>query len=363
MNLALLIGRFPPGVVGGAELQAEAWARALARRHRVTVVTRALDGRAAREVRDGFTVLRLPASRIPFWRTYADLRAVERATLTIEPRPDAVLCFQTFISGLAGVRLARHGIPAIVWIRGEDEYRLGRTLRRRLVSPYVWRRARGVLVQTETARRELLAELARHVPSLGPFLEPRLRVVPNGIDLPSATEDPGSGVLGVGRLIENKAWDVLIDAVARGGPVLTLAGDGPERAALEARARAAGATVRFEGAVKRDRLDELYAAAKCVVLVARRGEGLPNALLEAMAHGRPVIATNVGGIADLVKDGVNGCLVPAGDAIALRAAIERIETDPQRGVRLGAEARRTAERFSWERVEPMLEAVLADWVR
>ena len=72
-----------------------------------------------------------------------------------------------------------------------------------------------------------------------------------------------------------------------------------------------------------------------------------------MAHGRPVVATAVGGHLDLVEDGETGLLVPPGDIIALREALERLLGDPELRRRLGAAAReRARERFSWEHVTP-----------
>ncbi len=82
-----------------------------------------------------------------------------------------------------------------------------------------------------------------------------------------------------------------------------------------------------------------------------------------MAHGAPVIATRVTGVGVLIEDGVNGLLVPPGDALALRAAIARLAGDRGLAERLGAAARRTAEGYAWERVEPRLEALLEQWGR
>jgi hypothetical protein len=66
----------------------------------------------------------LPISRLPGWRMLADLITIERDIARLSPRPDELLCFQTFVSGLAGTRAGRRlGIPALVWIRGEGEYR------------------------------------------------------------------------------------------------------------------------------------------------------------------------------------------------------------------------------------------------
>ena len=122
---------------------------------------------------------------------------------------------------------------------------------------------------------------------------------------------------------------------------LSVAGDGPERTTLEAQARAAGGACRFEGFASRERLATLYPAAGVVVLASRRGEGLPNVLLEAMAFARPVVATACAGTRDIVVDGDNGLIVPPDD--------------------LGERARASVERYRWEAVRDRLEAVLAGW--
>jgi glycosyltransferase involved in cell wall biosynthesis len=85
----------------------------------------------------------------------------------------------------------------------------------------------------------------------------------------------------------------------------------------------AGGDVRFAGFVDRAALGELYRESSCVVLASRCGEGLPNVLLEGMAHARPVAGTPCAGMRDLLADGANGLLVAANDVAALRAALER----------------------------------------
>ena len=259
MRLAILIGHFPPDAVGGAELQAQAWARRLAARHDVVVVTRfSAPAHAARERRDGYEVVRLRPARLPGWRTVHDLLSIERAVRALPRRPDLLLCFQTFISGFAGIRIQRHtGIPAVVWVRGEGEVRLARSPLARWVGPRVWEAARGVLVQSEAVRTTLLAELERVAPRLRAGLPGKLEVVPNGLELPDPPFTRGGRVLTVGRLIRDKGMDTVIDAVAGVQGLLTLAGEGAERAALEARAKRHGLDARFEGVVDRGRLERL----------------------------------------------------------------------------------------------------------
>jgi len=363
VNLGILIGHFPPGPFGGAEIQAERWASRLARRHRVTVITRRdPPGQPERESRDGFDVVRLPISRVPLARTALDIAAITRAVEAMSPRPDLLLCFQTFVSGLAGVRIQqRLGIPAVVWIRGEAEYRLRDSLVSRFVSPRVWRAARGVLVQTDGNRTGLLAELDRVSPSTRLEVEAKLEVIPNGVDLPVPIATRGGRVLSIGRLIPEKGMDVVIDAVTGIQGLLTIAGEGPERAPLEARARAHALDCRFEGFLTGDRLEALFNQAACLVLASRKGEGLPNVVLEAFAHRIPVVATDVAGTRDLVKHDVNGLLVPPNDTRALREALARLTHERGLSDRLAAAGRSTAEAMAWEKIEPQLEKLLSRW--
>ncbi len=143
------------------------------------------------------------------------------------------------------------------------------------------------------------------------------------------------------------------------GAELWLAGDGPLGGALES--MAAGAPVRFLGEVPHARIPELLRDSRALVLCSNR-EGIPNVVLEALAHGRPVIATPVGAIPELVQDGVNGRIVPVGDPRALAAAMREL-LDDSAWCALAAGARPSVERFSWPRlvdqVESELEALAA----
>jgi glycosyltransferase involved in cell wall biosynthesis len=385
MNIAILVPTFPPAPVGGAQLQAEAWARSLSADHRITVVTgRVLPNLPRREERDGYTVLRasirvpdpgrIPRPLIPhFLRNrglaqpihfLALVRGFTRGVNAIEPKPDVLLCFMTLPTGKVGVRVGGLlGIPAVVWIRGESDYRLRDSALRRRPSVQVWERAAGVLVQSEISRADFLAELGYVAPQTVPAVRDKCAVVENGIDLPEPSPlDADGPVVSVGRLVPAKGMDVVIDACAGVGRPLVIAGRGTELDALQERAAALNADVRFAGFLDRDALGDLYRQASVVVL-ASQTEGLPNVVLEAMAHGRPVVATPVGAIPDLIEDGVNGLLIPVGDTEALGSALKRLAGDPEFARRLGSAGRVTAERFAWEHVLPELEAQLERWRR
>ena len=210
---------------------------------------------------------------------------------------------------------------------------------------------RVVAISSYTARE--LRELA-DVP---------IEIIPYTTSLPEvdqapATQDGTGPVLFVGRLVERKGVAHLIEAVARLGPAaprLEIVGDGPERPGLATLAERLGVASRvvFQGKISPEELQASYArAAVCVlpsVLDARGDtEGLGVVLLEAMNHGTPVIASRIGGIPDIVEDGVSGLLVPAGDADALAAAVRRLRDDPALARRLGEGGRRRLrEQFNW----------------
>jgi len=179
-----------------------------------------------------------------------------------------------------------------------------------------------------------------------------VRAIPYGVHVPDEVgdEDETAAVLYVGRLSPEKNIDVLAEATE--GLPRIVAGDGPLRDLLPD-------TIGFVGP---DEVSKLYGRAAVVVVVSS-AEGLPNVVLEAMAHGKTVIATPVGGIPTVIEDGKTGLLVPVRDTAALRAAIERALGDPELRRRLGRAARKRVEGYcSWNRVTDATLAVYASAV-
>jgi glycosyltransferase involved in cell wall biosynthesis len=167
---------------------------------------------------------------------------------------------------------------------------------------------------------------------------------PSG-DRESGDREPGGRqiVLGVGRLATQKGFGTLIRAAAWWQrrsvvPLVMIAGDGPLDAELRQQAGTAGVAVRFLG-LRRD-VPALLGAAD-VVVVPSSWEGQPLIVQEALRAGRPLVATRVGGIADLTGDD-GAVLVPPGDPVALATAVARILDDPEAAARLAAAARARA---------------------
>ena len=176
----------------------------------------------------------------------------------------------------------------------------------------------------------------------------RVVVVPNPApplgDLPSRAEArealalSGRVVATAGRLTAQKALGDALAAIARvDGASLVVLGDGPERPRLEARRDELGLgdRVRFLGAGTRDDVVRLFRAAD-VALLTSAWENLPHTVLEALAAGTPVVATAVGGVPEVVREGENGLLVAAGDVEAIAGALARLLGDDALRERLAA---------------------------
>jgi glycosyltransferase involved in cell wall biosynthesis len=162
-------------------------------------------------------------------------------------------------------------------------------------------------------------------------------------------------IICVGRLAPVKAQRILIAATAqlvRNGRkvLLHVVGGGPDRQSLEQQVDELGIreSVIFHGFTPQDKLDELYRRADIFAL-ASFAEGLPGVLMEAMAMEIPCVSTGITGVPELIRDGIDGLLVPPSDAAALAGAIGTLVDDPALRLRIGkAGRRRVLERFDLE---------------
>jgi glycosyltransferase involved in cell wall biosynthesis len=195
----------------------------------------------------------------------------------------------------------------------------------------------------------------------------RWHVVPVGLRLDDlaalAPPDGGTSVGIVGRLVPIKDHDTFLRAAAHwpAGTRIVVAGDGELRAQLERRALELGVPASFRGWV-RD-LPGLYGELDVVVLTSRN-EGTPVALIEAMAAGRPVVATRVGGVPDVVDDGVTGVLVPPGSADDVAGAVQALLRDAAAARAMGERARASVlERFSADRLVDDVDRLYRELLR
>jgi len=152
----------------------------------------------------------------------------------------------------------------------------------------------------------------------------------------------------VGALVDRKGPDILLRALAQVGLPCIFVGDGPMRASLERLAARAGVAdqVAFTGALERHDVHLYYRGAEALVLPSV-SEGVPLVALEALDAGVPVIASNLAGVASVVRDGENGLLVAPGDAVSLARALSAVEADEILRVRLRDGARRSSDTITY----------------
>ena len=169
-----------------------------------------------------------------------------------------------------------------------------------------------------------------------------------------------------GRLTAEKGVDDLVEAVARCDvrPRLVVAGDGPERAALEALARSRGVDATFTGALPRDEVERLLDDAWVQAMPGRWAEPFGNAAAEALMRGTALVASRTTGVAEILTDGEHARLTTPADVDGLAAALGSLLTDRDAAERLGAAGREVALReLTLERSLDRVEALYADLLR
>ncbi len=307
--------------------------------------------------------------------TPVGVRHAVAAALIARRARAADVVYATSMLGRSGLGTALARTPLVAKLTTDPVFERARRLGLAAGSMDEFQRVDGLRVAALRRARDLTLARAAHVvcPSaylrglaLGWGLAPeRVTVLPNPVEpppeLPPREEVrrrlglQGPTLVFAGRLVPQKALEVALAAVERvPGVRLLVAGDGEERQRLEPRA---GGRVRFLGPRSREQVFELFRAADAAVL-SSTWENFPHAVVEALAVGTPVIATAVGGVPEVVRDGENGLLVPPRDPEALAAAIRRFLDDAALRARLTGAAARSVERFAPEQIYGELEALL-----
>jgi phosphatidylinositol alpha-mannosyltransferase len=300
--------------------------------------------------------------RVPYRGTVApiclSLSSVGRVRSALrEFRPDVVHAHEPFApsSSMAATLAARSPVAATFHAFSERSGLFDVTAP--LLRP-VWRRLAARVAVSEAAAAFVRSRMGDGI-----------RVVPNGLDVdlfavaePATGLPPGRRVLWVGRLDRQKGFPVALRAferLAREFDDLTLvvAGDGRDRDALRSISADVRDRVVMLGTVPHGRLPGYHATADVFVSPATGQESFGLVLVEAMAAGVPVVASDIAGYREVVRHGRDGLLVPPADPAALAEAVERILSDPGLANRLREGGRSRAGEFSWETVADRLEDV------
>jgi len=364
MRILIINSEYPP--VGGGAGNASAYlAKKLVELNQeVSVLTAQFKGLPRTRVENGIRVHRIKSMRRNLDRSGAVEQGVflllgswRILSLIRDWRPDVILAFFGVPCGAVAWWANRiTGIPYLVSLRGGDvpgfrPYDFA--FYHRIMGPLlhrVWRQSGAVVANSQG-----LAKLARGFDD-----QVEIKIIPNGVEtrefqLPKKREWGLPRLLFVGRLVYQKGLDILVQAL--GGLTsfpweLKLVGDGPHRPVLESMANDLGITDRIEfvGWLDREAVYNQYREANLFVFPSRH-EGMPNAVLEAMACGLPVIATDIAGNAELVHPETTGLLVPPEDHLTLRNALNALFLEPERRLAMGSAARKLVEeRYTWDQV-------------
>ena len=362
MHILLLNSEYPP-IGGGAGNASANLAHCLVEMgHTVTVVTSRFANLPHREQEENLTILRIPALRRKQDRSGAVEQIIfilsasfSGLNLVRQLKPDSTLAFFGVPSGAVALLIKWvTDIPYVVSLRGGDvpgfrPYDFGTY--HKLIAPMlriIWKNAFTIVANSNG-----LHDLALKFDSRF-----EIPIIPNGVDLEmyktrSQEEGAMPRLLSVGRIVHQKGLDLAMHALSGLKDLdweWRIAGDGPQIDFLKLLANQLSIAdrVQFLGWQSREQLIEQYQQAS-LFLFPSRHEGMPNAVLEAMASGLPVIASRIAGNEELVVDGETGLLFPSENVDALRIALRQLITDASLCRNMGAASRRRVENhYSWE---------------
>ncbi len=371
MNVLLVSGIWPPDVGGPASHAPELASWLLRRGHRIEAVVTA-DAAPAREPYPVHWVSR----RLP-----AGVRHLAAVRLIAARARRADVVYATSMVGRTALAASLARRPYVAKIASDAAFE--RSRRHGLVGGAIddfQDGSGGPLASLLRGTRDRSVRAAAAVVCPSSFMrdlivswgvEPgRVTVVPNPAPSPAEAaaydgDRPRPLLAFTGRLTAQKDLGVALAALGEvPEATLVVAGDGEERPRLEAEAKRLGVgdRARFLGPRPRGEVLGLLAAADAAVLTSA-WENFPHGAVEALAMGTPVIATRVGGVPEIVRDGENGLLVEPGDPAAFAAALHRYLADETLQARLRAEAAPSVERFASDRVYGELERILAEAAR
>ena len=362
--------------VGGAEIAIDQLVRAMTELGVECAVLAQTVRRHPKELDVPYTLQRYRNPQSSRWAGWWVERHIRRLERRLGPF-DVMIGHHAFPPGYACVKHSRrNGRPAIIYPRGGDIYEVSRFRKK----AGAWRKLSWALANASAVvcASEAMEHLVRQIVGVS-SAEGRTARIPNGVNVEDLRSECSTSrfasdrrldcpfVLGLGRTIRRKGFHLLIDAFERvkdEHPAwkLVIAGEGRDLEPLRAQAGSLGERVVFTGLVQD--ADKRYLLQHCRFMAAPSlEESFGNVALEAMACGKPVVASRASGFAEIVRHGENGKLVEVGNAPALAHAMGDYMRKDLRGE--GEAAARTATEHSWKTIArryiELIEQVNRDW--
>jgi glycosyltransferase involved in cell wall biosynthesis len=340
----------------------------MGKRHSVVAYIRDYRGTMPRhEENDGFSIERRRALRIPGLRSIVDLFRGVRYIALNKNASDIFIAFHLQLAAVMVVLGSiAYGVTSAISPRGEEDFDFKGIFRGR-VQKFLYLNCSAILVQSESIGQNVLLQWRRTFSEkhLG-RVAGKIHIFPNVVDQDECVEPPAFAppyeIAFVGRLASYKGVDLLLDAVRMlAVPFhLSVAGEGPERRRLES--LAAGMPVQFLGELHfQQTLMVLKKAHVCVL--PSLTENLPNAVLEALTAGVPVVATRVGALPEVIRNGWNGYLVAPGNRREIVEAIQKVLSDAVQYAAMRVAARESASKYGPGAIVPQWEHTIREIVQ
>lgn len=366
MNLLLINNEFPPIGGGGSTVTKYAIKYLTRAGHDVTLITSRYKDLPHREVIDGATIIRVPAIRrypdyAAPWElvTFGISALVYSFFLTARRRFDFIQAYFAVPAGWVAYMLSFvRGIPYGVYFGGSDIPNANPS-RFSGIYPFItpllkviWRKAKFRAVCSHD-----LIRLAQEADPAREFL-----YIPNGVDTTRFSTVGDSihatvKLLFIGRLIPRKGFQRIVRALPRVRQLakvpfeVEVVGTGASKSELDDLAGSLGVSdlIKYVGAVPYDKLEKSYQSADIFVLTSL-SEGMPSVILEAMGCGLPIVASDVGGNNEIVKEGENGYLIKGDNEELIANRLASLINDPQLRQDFGAKSRELAQQYDWKNI-------------
>ena len=346
MKILMLINGLYPEAIGGIEKIGADLAGFLAKKHDVVVYTDFHNNFPRYERRNNYYIKRFRSAadyklNIPLGiRTINILRELRREM----PKPQIILSMGLNYGFVSFIAKSIFDIPFLNFVLGSDWYIArenkfaGKPLRLGI------KKCDALIAQTNIVKNDIL----KYFP--GVYVD----VIPNGITLPKKRAC-GDKIIYLGRLHEIKGIRYLIEAVGgvKNCPEVIIAGSGPEEEKL--RKMAAGLNITFTGRI--EEVEDVFLQGKIFILPSL-SEGLPQAILEAMSYGLPVIASKVGGIPEVIEHGKTGYLVDPKRPEEIKKYLEILIHDDRLCNEMSNNSLREIKKYSWDNIMEKIEQAI-----